>query len=162
MRHPSGIEPMQPLTHLWERHREIMRRLVAGERPTEIAHALGFTTSRMSIIMNSPAFKNELARLSRSADEKAADISGRIKESSIKAMNLLERILIPDSAEARETHINQKIKVAQDMLNRAGHSPILRAQVQHAHAVVTADDIMKLRQRRDSLQAMPQQVVREA
>lgn len=134
-----------------------MRRLIAGERPIEIARALSFTTSRLSIIMNSPAFKNELARLSRQADERATDISGRIKESSVKAMDLLERILDPQTAEAKDTHINQKIRVAQDMLNRAGHSPILRAQVQHAHAVITADDIIKLRQRRDALQSQPMQ-----
>lgn len=118
-------------------------------KPIEIARDMGMTPGRVSIIMNSPAFKNELARMSEKANEKAFDIGGRIKESSIKAMDLLEKVLDPAAAEFQQANIGLKVKVAQDMVSRAGYAPVTKVQAQVAHAVLTSDDIALLRQRRD-------------
>ena len=69
--------PAQPLTHLWERHKEIARRLVAGDRQKDIADDMKMTYSRMSIICNSPAFKTQIQRLSMGADNNALQVDDK-------------------------------------------------------------------------------------
>jgi len=140
----------QPLTHLWERHREIMRRLISGHRPSDIAKDLGMTNTRMSIIMNSPAFKSELARLSRRADEAALDIQGRIAKSAVQAMALLEQALDPTAALHQKLSAAKVVDTAQDMLDRAGHSAIKRQQIESVSTTLTSDDIAQLRAAREA------------
>jgi len=78
MRRPSGRVPKQPITHLWDRHREIARRLACGERQKDIALDLGMTQSRMSIISNSPVLRERVDQLQEKADEEAKDVAQEI------------------------------------------------------------------------------------
>lgn len=146
MRVPTGNIPSQPLTHLWERHNEIVRRVVAGDRPIDIAHQMGMTTSRMSIIMNSPAFKARVAELSALANKNASDVQGRISELAIESMTILE-----DAIRAKQEGVSPalKIKVAQDVLDRAGYSAVQKT----ASLSLTGQDIDELRKRRDASRA---------
>ena len=124
-----------------------MRRLVAGERPIEIASCLGMTTARLSIIMNSPIFKQELARLSTGADRGAIDVAGRIQETSIKAMEILESLLDGRAVDKGMTSF-QQAKLAQDMLDRAGHGAVQKRQVAVMSTVLTPEDIEELKRRK--------------
>lgn len=124
-----------------------MRRLVAGERPIEIASSLGMTTARLSIIMNSPIFKQELARLSTGADRGAIDVAGRIQETSIKAMEILESLLDGRAVDKGMTSF-QQAKLAQDMLDRAGHGAVQKRQVAVMSTVLTPEDIEELKRRK--------------
>jgi len=150
MRVPTGNIPFQPLTHLWERHNEIARRLVSGDRPIDIAHSMGMTTSRLSIIMNSPAFKMRVAELSALANKSAADVQTRINELAVDSMAILESVIRDRKAEGISPAL--KIKVAQDVLDRAGYSAVQKT----ASLSLTGDDIDELRRRRDASRAPAQ------
>ena len=64
MARPStGKVPPQALQHIRPRHRQIMYRLVAGEKQVDIALDLKITTTRLSIICNSPLFKKEYRKV---------------------------------------------------------------------------------------------------
>ena len=117
MRRPSGEIPKQPITFLWERHKEIARRLVAGDRQCDIARDLGMTESRLSIIANSPEFKIQLDDLSAKADVEAADVAERLQRLSSQAVGVLEDVLA-----ANKTPFNEslKVKVAESVLDRTG------------------------------------------
>lgn len=143
MRVPSGDIPAQPLTHLWERHKEIIRRLVAGERQVDIAKDLQMTQSRMSIICNSPAFKSQLARMSEGADSSALSVQDRITNLSVDAISVLEDALQEDILPIKE-----KAKVAQDMLDRAGHSAVKKVHTIQETLTQADIDEMRLRQAR--------------
>lgn len=136
--------PIQPLTHLWERHKEIARRLIAGDRQKDIADDLKMSYARMSIICNSPAFKSHLNRMSMGADNNALDVQDRIEVLSIDAMAMLE-----DALQDNTMAIDDKtrIKVAEGMLDRAGYGAVKKTQT--LSAVVTSDDIEELRSRRE-------------
>lgn len=121
MRVPTGKIPAQPLTFMWERHREIMRRLVAGERQIDVCRSIGMSQTRMSIITNSPMFQAHMAELSASANKNAADIQGRITRLAPDSMSILESAI--QDKEAGLSPI-QKVKTAQDVLAMAGHGPI--------------------------------------
>ena len=134
--------PAQPLTHLWERHKEIMRRLVAGERQKDIADDLRMTYSRMSIICNSPAFKTQLERMSLGADNNALDIDSRITALSSDAMSLMEDAL-QDNVMAIAP--KDRLGIAKDILDRAGHGATKKIALQTT--TITEADLDEMRAR---------------
>lgn len=144
MRVPSeNNTPAQPLTHLWERHKEIIRRLIAGERQKDIADDLGLSYSRMSIICNSPAFKSQLNRMSLDANAQAINVQDRITDLSEDAISILEDVLQDNNS---GLGIKDQVKVAQDVLDRAGHSAVKK--VHTMNETLTAEDIEEMRLRK--------------
>lgn len=143
MRVPGEQGPSQPLTFLWERHKEIARRLVAGDRQKDIADAMKITYSRMSIICNSPAFKSQLERLSIGADNGALDVQDRVTALSSDAMAVLEDVL------QNGDHLPKKLQVdvARDIMDRAGHGAVKKTAT--ITATLGADDIAEMHKRRE-------------
>ncbi len=86
----TGIIPSNPLTQVTERHREMMRREVCGERPADIARDMGVSPGRLSVIRNSPAYQEELDELSRAADKEASNVAARIRKLGLMALAVLE------------------------------------------------------------------------
>lgn len=103
-----------------ERHHEIKRRLVAGERAIDIARSLGMTPSWLSIVMASPVFEAELARERALADASAADVGSRLMKLAPDAMTVLEKAIRAKGAEQTLSTM-QQVSVARDVLDRAGH-----------------------------------------
>jgi len=115
MRVPRRDVPIQPLTYMWERHKEIARLVVSGLRPIDIAEKLGMGTCRLSLIMNSPVFKEYLSTLSAKRDEGALDIKGELLKGAEKGVQLLNNFLVDD-----EVPKSTKAKIALDFLDRTG------------------------------------------
>src|SRR3990167_368462 len=138
----TGI-PQQPITHLWERHKEIIRRLVAGDRQVDIARDLDMTQSRLSIICNSPAFQNQLKRISAGADEVAKDVQTRIQELSNDAMSVLETAILRGKEEGLS--LKTQTDIAKDILDRAGLGSVKK--VQSIDVVLSGADIEEMRLR---------------
>lgn len=153
MRLPSGKIPSQPLTFLWERHKEIARRLVTGEKPRELAHSMGMSEARLSIITNSPAFQAHLARLSAAADENSKNVQARMGELAVESMTILEQAI-----RVKNDSISPalKIKVAQDVLDRAGYGAINKSA--SIGLQLSGTDVEELRKRRDAARAQSAQV----
>ena len=143
MRVPGEQGPTQPLTYLWERHKEIARRLVAGDRQKDIADDMKMTYSRMSIICNSPAFKSQLERLSMGADNGALDVQDRVTALSSDAMAVLEDVL----QNGEDLPKKLQVDVARDIMDRAGHGAVKKTAT--ITATLGADDIAEMRQRRE-------------
>lgn len=132
MRRPSGKIPKQPITHLWERHREIARRLVAGERQKDIAQDLGMTQSRISIVANSPEMQQAVGELSAKADEEAVDISARLQALSSDAVNVLEHVIKKNTSPFNES---LQVKVAEAILDRAGYARAVKTEGSVNHKI---------------------------
>lgn len=150
MRMPSTV-PAQPLHKLFERHREIARRLVAGDQPIEICAALSITPSRMTVIMASPIFKAHLAELSAKADEAAIDIRARISANAALGAQFCAKVLEDATRENGVRKYADKIamQVAFDQQDRAGFAAVRK--VESLSAVLTAEDIKRLKDRRAAL-----------
>lgn len=107
-----------------ERHHEIKRRLIAGDRYVDIARDMGMTQSWLSIVVSSPVFQMELQKLRAEADREAADISKRLTNLSPDAMTVLERAIRgkngdfkpPDGISAAK-----QADIALTVLERDGH-----------------------------------------
>lgn len=150
MRRPSGRVPSQPITHLWERHKEIARRLVAGERQKDIAADLGMSQSRISIITNSPEMQKVVDSLSEKANGEATDIAARLKSLSEDAVNVLESVVKKNTT---PFNAGLQVKVAEAILDRAGYARAFKSEGEVAHRVsaegVLGEALKVLRERAD-------------
>jgi hypothetical protein len=154
MRVPSGnLGGAKPVSYLWERHREIARLLVAGERPVDICKRLGYTQSWLSTVMNSPVFKEYLAKLSERKDEQAIDIRKQIEEGAQVGVSALLKILKEEDEYKDRVSVQQKIKIAQDFLDREGHGKITKVVNDTTVKVLTEDRIQSLKERRQAMLA---------
>ena len=101
---PILDEPQNALKLIRPRHREIMRRLVCGQKQREIALDMELNEGRLSIIINSPLFKIELAKLERAVNKRAiehvGDVTARIASLQGPAVSVLEKILINKDGKA--------------------------------------------------------------
>ena len=95
---PTGKVPEQQLQHLRPVHREIMRRLVCGEKSVRIADDLRMSQSRLSIILNSPLFMAELGKLERDVTENVVDnlseVDSRLRVLAPNAVEVINGIMI--------------------------------------------------------------------
>lgn len=80
MARTKSIEgPKNALKKIGPRHEEIMRRLLAGARQKDIAIAMNYTYSRLSIIINSPMFQERLQDLEKETTERLVALHGDLK-----------------------------------------------------------------------------------
>lgn len=152
MRVPSGqLNSAKPVTYLWERHKEVARLLIAGMRPVDISKKLGYTQAWLSTMMNSPVFKDYVSKLSERKDEGAIDIKRQIEEGAQVGVSELLKILKGEGEYREGVSVTQKIKVAQDFLDREGHAKVTKVQTQSTITVLSEDRIQALKDRRAAL-----------
>jgi len=158
MRHPTRSVPKQPITHLWERQKEIARRLIAGHRQIDIARDYDMTPGRMSIICNSPVFKQYLASLCTRREERAVDINALIKKGAESGAQLLVNIVDGTTP----AHISLQAKAAMDLLDREGHGKVstVRQEVTHHLTSSRIEELKALRE--DKLKSLTHIPVIEA
>ena len=107
-----------------ERHHEIKRRLVAGDRYVDIARDMGMTQSWLSIVVSSPVFQMELQKLRAEADREAADVSKRLTNLAPDAMTVLERAVRGRAGDFKPPDgisTAKQADIALTVLERAGH-----------------------------------------
>jgi hypothetical protein len=146
MRIPRRNVPIQPLTYMWERHKEIARLVVAGVRPIDISEKLQMTPCRLSIIMNSPVFKEYLEELSATRNENAMDIKAELLRLTEKGLGAIENAL----GDAEVSPMS-KVKIAQDLLDRTDYGKTSTVNTNNRTTVVTASYLDELKERRKAL-----------
>lgn len=82
-------DPAAPTPGVLNRYREVARRAARGERNVDIAAALGYTQSRVSIIMRDPFVQAEIRRCRDALME--TDAMGRLKLAAPDAAERLHR-----------------------------------------------------------------------
>jgi len=103
------------LQRMYPHQRSIVRMVVAGMRPGEIAERTGYTKSQISVIINSPCFLAEWNRLSAAADFDAASVKQQLGMMAERALEVLDEDL---HIEARGDKVRQA--AAKDVLDRLG------------------------------------------
>ncbi len=123
-------------------HREIARRLVLGQNQATICKVLGMSSSRMSIIVNSPLFKIEVKRLEDLRDSGVGNIQDQLREISPVALEQIERTMYHGGSE------RLRFNAAESILDRAGHSKISKGMLEVTNrastAPMTEDELRKL------------------
>ena len=127
---------------LWDVHHEILRRLVLGQKGTDVAFDLEISPVVVSYVKNSALGKRQLEIMRGAANQEAINVSKRIKDASINAVAVLEGILANE-----DVNLGLKLWAAQDILDRAGYAPPKVLRTENLHAFLTGEDIAQLKQR---------------
>jgi len=138
-RHPTGHRKWE-IQHLWEVQHEVIRRLVIGQKPKDIARELDITPQTVSNIQNSRIARQEIERLRAERDQSAVNILDQVKSLAPKAVEVLKEVM--DDPGARPS---ERIAAAKDVLDRSGYAPVKKVAELHAH--LTPDDIARLREK---------------
>ena len=100
-------------------HRSMVRDKVAGGlRNHELAKMYGMSEAQISIIVNSPAFITEEARLEAEMEESVVDVKQRLLRLAPQATRVLTRNLFDQSDEMPQRQLATKSAI--DILDRVG------------------------------------------
>ena len=138
---PSGNRKYQ-IKELWDRHHEINRRILLGQKIKEIAEDLNISEATVSYTKNSKLAQDELNVLKAARDASSVDVAMQIKEIAPRALEVLEEVI-----EGDDSSLSLKAKVATDLLDRAGHSAPKKMIGAMMHEHFTKDDIIKIKER---------------
>jgi hypothetical protein len=100
------------LSYIRPYHREIARRLVLGQKQSEIAKDMNIDEGRLSIIVNSPSMQAEVARLEAQRDNGVHDVTVQLQELQPVMLEVMERLAIYGSKEST------RLEAAKDLLDR--------------------------------------------
>ena len=119
--HTKGLQPK----HISSRHRAIMRCQIAGHTISEIAEMMGMTVPRVSLIVNSPLYKEEKLKMEEEVKQEFVKTEGskvqsdlirvRLKEEALASLDTLIR-LRDDAGSERVRQLS-----AIEILDRAGY-----------------------------------------
>lgn len=129
------------VSKIWEQHEEIIRRLLVGQKASQIAEDMSVSRAMVSYVRKSRVVQDRLAELKAERDSEAIDMAKYIKKKAPEALRLLEKIIdgdidAPTTVRARE---------ANNWLDRAGYAPVRNIQAQHIHGHFTSDEIEDLK-----------------
>jgi len=116
------------LDEMRDHHREMARLLLAGWRPGEIAKHFGMTNATISIIINSPCFREHVDRMQAEADGNAVQtrvaLNDEVARLSQKAIDVMKSFLEDEHGNTKQAispdMMKLQVVVAKDMLDRAG------------------------------------------
>jgi len=134
----------QNLSALYERHQEIVRLKALGYSNSKIAECVGVSERMVTLTLNSPLAVGLRQEIQTRKNEDAATINERIASLSDAAVTYMQKIL---SGEIETASPGLRVKVCESILDRAGHSRIVKTQATNLTAHLTADEIEELRER---------------
>lgn len=133
----SSYYTLQKMNQL---HHEIVRRIVAGQKDHQIAKALNVSKAMVKYTKESPIVKQKLEILMGERDASAIEVRKHIENLAPLALDELQKMMTEDSTSDRT-----RMKIAQDVLDRAGFKP---ANVNvNAQAKLDKNDISKAKER---------------
>lgn len=112
------------LQRLTDRHHALARALASGMRPMEAAILTGYQPSRVSILLDDPAFKELLEFYRSNMDAVYADLHARMASLSIDALEELRTRLEEAPESVSNTMLLDILKATAD---RTGHGPQSRS-----------------------------------
>ena len=144
----SNSVTLYGIAYLRPYHLEIARRLVLGQRASQISELLGMSQSRLSIIINSPLFKLELHRLESERDRGVTDVTKTLRELSPLALETVERTMYGAKSESL------RFSAAESILDRAGFGKInkmaIHGEINHNYSNLSDEELRDLARQRFS------------
>jgi hypothetical protein len=135
------------VSKIWESHEEIIRRIMLGQKSSEIASSMNLSQAQVSNVRNSPIIQERLAVMNGARDAYTIDLARDIREFAPKALDLLKEIIQGEGTSGQLASPALKARVATDLLDRAGYAPIRQLNVQSVHAHLTKEDIDEMKRR---------------
>lgn len=131
------------VSKIWESHEEIIRRLMLGQKATNIAQDMGVSSAMVNYVRKSPVVQDKLQLMCAARDADTIDLAKEIREKAPIALQVLEKVINGDI----DAPITVRAREAGNWLDRAGFSPVrnLQANINVSH--FTAEDIAEIKRR---------------
>jgi len=139
---PRVIDPKR----VQDYHHEVVRRLVIGDRPKDIAADLKLDVSTIYALKNSPMIEEKVNLLQAVRDEECVEIAREIQEFAPKALKLIHEVIVGEG-EGEGAPIALRVRAAQTELDRAGFSPVRKFQGEMINAHLTLDEVNEIKSR---------------
>lgn len=111
-------------------HRSMARALVVGRlRPKDLAIQYGYSYAQISVIINSPLFKVEVARIEALVEHNTCNVRAELEALQPRSLEVLAEDLHSESGTLRN-------KTALEILDRTGHpkgAPVQKHTHLHGH-----------------------------
>lgn len=147
----KGSRP-SPLKRLSERHHALARCLAAGQAPGDAAIACGYSPSRVSILLDDPAFNELLAFYRADVNAQYMDfhsiLGGLARDAALELHERLEADMQEDEKKIPLTQLMEITKMGAD---RTGHGP----QSSTLNTNVNIDLAGRLQKARERVAARP-------
>lgn len=108
------------LKRISERHHQLARALASGIRPGIAATSLGWTPARVSVLKQSPAFRELIDFYKDAVDAEFADFAASMSGLGLDAVQILRERLEenPDDIDSKTL-----LSIATNLADRTGHGP---------------------------------------
>lgn len=145
----SGLETevrSKMLKKLTPRHRDIVRRLVVGQLPKEIAADLGISVGTIASLQNDPLFASEISDTEREIKSRLGermDVMQRLEKVAEAAAKVVEGA-VDGFVGGVEVPLHLRMKSAFDVLDRTGYNKPNKTQVEFtnpAELIIKAYDM---------------------
>lgn len=160
-RHPDTTEVEtrpQDVTYMWEIHKEILRTLVLGFRPKEIAQMFSVTEGFISNLRNSPLARRYLETLEIARDSATAEVARELIETCPTAAKLLKDVIEGSTSAS----LNLQVETAKDWLSRAGFPKVQKTESINKHGIDAETlDVLKKRATAATAEAKKHEIIAE-
>ena len=129
--------------NMFERHHQIARLLLLGLPQNKVAEVVGVSPTTITNLKSSPVFQHKMALLRARADDQALDVSAEFLKDAHRSYKLLKSVR--DGELSKDVPL--RVRVAQDLLDRAGHSRIQKIEGRHAIAHLDGEAIEQIKRR---------------
>lgn len=133
------------VTRMYERHHEISRRLLLGQKNVEIAEALNITAQSVSQVRNSPIVKEKLSLMAAARDVGAIDLAREIADLAPIALSRIKDALESGKVLGKELSADGILRESNKLLDRELGRPTQTINTRNLHAHLTMDDISKIK-----------------
>jgi len=142
----------------WDRHHAIAQLIVAGLNNKQIAARIGCTPQTVSNVRNSPVARAQISRLRGEQEDEVIQAHKLLRDAACDAAQRLVDCVQKENADEK-----LQTDVAFKVLGLAGIVPPKNVNIrgEHKHAVLTADQIVALRDRGQIVRGLEDSVVEE-
>lgn len=119
---------------------EVIRRHVAGFSNQEIAELVGISTATVGNILRSNFGKSQAANLQAAANYDAVEVTKQMREMIPQALQVLGGILEDGDAPS-----SVRLRAAQDLLDRTGHSAVKKVDVHSTNLSLTPEQLESIK-----------------
>lgn len=131
---------------LRERHEEVLRLIALGLENKDIAAMLGVSEAMVSYTRNGNLGKRKLGDLTKARDASVEAIMEEIQQLTPLAVDVLEEVMSnPMSKDA------DRIRAAQDVLDRSGLAAVQKFDVRQTLVAVTAKELEEMKERAEEM-----------
>jgi hypothetical protein len=150
----NGKKKGWQVAEMWDKHHEIARRLILGEKNVDIAAALGCTEVQVSNVKNSPVVQDKLAIMRAARDAGTIDLAREIQDLAPIALARIREALEEGKTLGRELSGSSILKEANSVLDREIGKPTQTINTRNLHGHFTAEDLERIKNRAKELAPM--------